>query len=108
MKGPDWASGCHTRDRRLSTDLRHDRWLIYVLRERLMKRNGFYSEGKSKLQTKLEREKMGLIITHTGYILDYVTADKGQVLFDGKLSSVENPSEILKCVGESGYEECVR
>ena len=74
----------------------------------MLQRNGFYSEGKSKLQTKLEREKMGLIITHTGYILDYVTADKGQVLFDGKLSSVENPSEILKCVGESGYEECVR
>ena len=74
----------------------------------MLQRNGFYSEGKSKLQTKLERGKMGLIITHTGYILDYVTADKGQVLFDGKLSSVENPREILKCVGESGYEECVR
>jgi len=74
----------------------------------LLQRNGFYEEGKSKLQTKREREKMGLIITHTGYILDYVTADKGQVLFDGKLSSMENPREILKCVGESGYEECVR
>lgn len=67
-----------------------------------------HDEGKSKLQTKLDRKKMGLIITHTGYILDYVTADKGQVLFDGKLSSVENPREILRCVGESGYEECVR
>jgi Fe-S cluster assembly ATP-binding protein len=74
----------------------------------LLQRNGFYTEGKSKLQAKHERIKMGLIITHTGHILDYVTADKGQVLFDGKLSSVENPQEILKCIGESGYEECVR
>jgi Fe-S cluster assembly ATP-binding protein len=74
----------------------------------LLQRNGFYTEGKSKLQAKNERIKMGLIITHTGHILDYVAADKGQVLFDGKLSSVENPREILRCIGESGYEECVR
>ena len=64
--------------------------------------------GKSKMQMKLERTKMGLIITHTGYILDYVTADKGQVLFDGKLSCVSNPREILRCIGETGYKECVR
>jgi len=74
----------------------------------LLQRNGFHGEGKSKLKTKLEREKMGLIITHTGYILDYVTGDKGQVLYDGRLSCVSNPREILKCVGESGYGECVR
>lgn len=74
----------------------------------LLQRNGFHEEGKSILQTKHERKKMGLIITHTGYILDYVTADKGQVLYDGMLSSVENPREILKCVGESGYQECVK
>ena len=65
-------------------------------------------ETKSKMRAKLDRTKMGLIITHTGYILDYVAADKGQVLFDGMLSCVSNPREILECVGESGYEECVR
>jgi Fe-S cluster assembly ATP-binding protein len=74
----------------------------------LLQKNGLYQEGKSRLQAKHEREKMGLIITHTGHILDYVTADKGQVLFDGILSSVENPREIFKCIGETGYEECVR
>lgn len=74
----------------------------------LLQRNGFGREKKSKMQAKLERKKMGLIITHTGYILDYVTGDKGQVLFDGRLSCVSNPREILSCVGESGYEECVR
>jgi Fe-S cluster assembly ATP-binding protein len=65
-------------------------------------------EDKSRMQRKMERNKMGLIITHTGYILDYVTADKGQVLFKGLLSCVSNPREILSCIGESGYEECVR
>jgi len=65
-------------------------------------------EKKSKMQAKLDRTKMGLIITHTGYILDYVAADKGQVLFDGMLSCVSNPREILTCIGESGYKECVR
>jgi Fe-S cluster assembly ATP-binding protein len=63
---------------------------------------------KSKMQKKMEREKMGLIITHTGHILDYVPADKGQVLYDGMLSCVSNPREIFHCIGENGYEECVR
>ena len=74
----------------------------------LLQRNGFQEKERSKLKTKLERTKMGLIITHTGYILDYVTGDKGQVLYDGRLSCVSNPREILNCVGESGYKECVR
>jgi Fe-S cluster assembly ATP-binding protein len=65
-------------------------------------------ETRSKMEIKRERTKMGLIITHTGYILDYVAADRGQVLFDGMLSCVSNPREILDCVAESGYEECVR
>jgi Fe-S cluster assembly ATP-binding protein len=74
----------------------------------LLERDIHPPEPKSKMQAKLERKKMGLIITHTGYVLDYVTADKGQVLYDGRLSCVSNPREILNCVGESGYEECVR
>jgi len=65
-------------------------------------------EAKSKMQQKMERTKMGLIITHTGYILDYVAADKGQVLFDGRLSCISNPREILGCISKSGYEECVK
>jgi Fe-S cluster assembly ATP-binding protein len=65
-------------------------------------------EEKSKMRKKMERTKMGLIITHTGYILDYVAADKGQVLYDGRLSCISNPREILNCISQSGYEECVR
>ncbi len=76
----------------------------------LLQRDGESSEQKIKtrMQRKIERTKMGLIITHTGYILDYVAADKGQVLFDGMLSCVSNPTEILTCIGKTGYEECVR
>ena len=74
----------------------------------LLQKDVATAERKSKMQAKLDRTKMGLIITHTGYILDYVTADKGQVLYDGMLSCVSNPREILDCVAESGYEECVK
>jgi Fe-S cluster assembly ATP-binding protein len=63
---------------------------------------------KSRLQLKRERSKMGLIITHTGYILDYVPVDKAQLLFNGILSCSSNPREILHCISEMGYEECVR
>jgi Fe-S cluster assembly ATP-binding protein len=65
-------------------------------------------QKKSKMQAKLDRTKMGLIITHTGFILDYVAADKGQVLYDGMLSCISNPREILDCVGKTGYKECVQ
>ncbi len=75
----------------------------------LLEKNSYEGgEDKSKMQKKMERTKMGLIITHTGYILDYVAADKGQVLFDGRLSCISNPREILNCISQSGYEECVR
>jgi Fe-S cluster assembly ATP-binding protein len=74
----------------------------------LLQKNGWPSDRKSKMEMKLERTKMGLIITHTGYILDYVAADKGQVLYNGRLSCVSNPREILSCIGKDGYEECVK
>jgi Fe-S cluster assembly ATP-binding protein len=76
---------------------------------RLLQKIGMTEEeGKSRLQAKRQRTKMGLIITHTGHILDYVAVDKGQVLYDGVLSCSTNPREILRCIAEIGYEECVR
>jgi Fe-S cluster assembly ATP-binding protein len=54
------------------------------------------------------RQKSALVITHTGHILDYITADKGQVLYNGVLCCRRNAREILKWIGEYGYEECVR
>jgi Fe-S cluster assembly ATP-binding protein len=55
-----------------------------------------------------ESMKSALVITHTGHILDYITADKGQVLYDGVLCCSRNAREILKWINEFGYEECVR
>ena len=52
--------------------------------------------------------KSALVITHTGHILDYITADKGQVLYNGHLCCSQNAREILKWISEFGYEECLR
>lgn len=52
--------------------------------------------------------KSALVITHTGHILDYITADRGQVLNNGQLRCSRNAREILKWIREYGYEECVR
>ena len=54
------------------------------------------------------RKKSALVITHTGHILDYISADRGQVLFNGVLCCSRNAREILKWIREFGYEECVR
>jgi len=54
------------------------------------------------------RKKSALVITHTGHILDYITAEKGQVLNDGIVCCSRNAREILKWITEYGYEECVR
>ncbi|MBF0452021.1 MAG: ABC transporter ATP-binding protein [Candidatus Magnetomorum sp.] len=54
-----------------------------------------------------ENRKSALVITHTGHILNYITADKGQVLFDGVMCCRRNAREILKWIDEYGYRECV-
>jgi Fe-S cluster assembly ATP-binding protein len=65
-------------------------------------------KDKTILQTKHERTKMGLIITHTGHILDYIAADVGHVLNKGVVGCSGNPRELLECVVVKGYEECIK
>ncbi len=55
-----------------------------------------------------ERKCMGLIITHTGHILDHVNARTGYVMCDGMISCEGDPHEILKTIKEKGYGECIR
>jgi Fe-S cluster assembly ATP-binding protein len=74
----------------------------------LLHRGIAYAKGKSHREIVADRSKSALIITHTGHILDYITADKGQVLYNGILCCTRNAREILKWIGEFGYEECVR
>ena len=53
-----------------------------------------------------ERKRSGLIITHTGYILDYVEADRGYIMLKGRIICEANPHEILKTIQKSGFKEC--
>jgi Fe-S cluster assembly ATP-binding protein len=59
-----------------------------------------------------ERKKLrstsGLIITHTGHILEYVTADRAQVMYNGRLACEARPREILDHIAQYGYQECLR
>ncbi len=66
------------------------------------------SPFKSLQETLASRTKMGLIITHTGFILDYLTADKGLVLYSGVVAGKGNPAEIFKQIRKVGYKECAR
>jgi len=52
-------------------------------------------------------KKTGLIITHTGYILDYVKADRGHVMVGGRIGCSGNPRELLENVRKHGYEGCI-
>jgi Fe-S cluster assembly ATP-binding protein len=53
------------------------------------------------------RERSGLLITHLGYILNFVSADKAHVLMDGKISCSGNPTEILEDIRKNGFNGCV-
>ena len=60
---------------------------------------------------RMKSRTSGLIITHTGYILDYVNADRGQVMFDGALCCDNRPArprDILDHITKFGYKECIR
>ncbi|MDM7202890.1 MAG: ABC transporter ATP-binding protein, partial [Thermodesulfobacteriaceae bacterium] len=52
--------------------------------------------------------KSGLIITHTGFILKYVPADKGYVIMDGEIYCQGNPLEIFEGIQKFGYEVCLQ
>ncbi len=54
-----------------------------------------------------DHPRAGLIITHTGHILDYVSADIGHVLFDGRLACQGDPRDLIDEISRQGYEKCV-
>lgn len=51
--------------------------------------------------------RSGLIVTHTGHILEYVNADIGHVLYNGKLACKGNPRDLIGEIGKHGYDKCV-
>ena len=54
------------------------------------------------------RRRAGLIITHTGHILNYVEADKAHIMLDGRIGCSATPHLILDIISKYGYEECIR
>jgi len=54
-----------------------------------------------------DRRHAGLIITHTGHILDYVNARTGYVMIEGRIIGEGNPREILATIKEKGYKKCI-
>jgi Fe-S cluster assembly ATP-binding protein len=63
--------------------------------------NALLGRGKVK-----DPKRGAIIITHTGYILDFVNADKGYLVFDGNLLCRGNPRDILTEVKKHGYRRC--
>lgn len=54
------------------------------------------------------RDKSGLIITHTGFILDYINADRASILGEGRMCCQGHPKELLNDIKKFGYEECAK
>lgn len=65
-------------------------------------------ENKTMKEVHRDRKKSGLIITHTGHILDYVDVDMGYTLMQGKIACQANPRDMLHTIRECGFEECFR
>jgi len=55
-----------------------------------------------------KRAKSGLLISHLGFILNYIEADAGYVLMDGRIHCKGNPRELFKDIQRHGYRECVQ
>ena len=53
------------------------------------------------------RRKAGLLITHLGYILNFVNADTAHVLMDGRIACSGNPQEIIEDIRKDGFKGCV-
>lgn len=54
------------------------------------------------------RERSGLLITHLGYILNFVGANTAHVLMDGKIACSGDPTEVLEDIRKEGFKGCVK
>ncbi|KAL0248035.1 hypothetical protein GEMRC1_003274 [Eukaryota sp. GEM-RC1] len=50
--------------------------------------------------------KGGLVVTHTGFILDFIQADLAYVMVDGRISCSGEPRRILETIAKFGYDPC--
>ncbi|ACF46229.1 ABC transporter related [Prosthecochloris aestuarii DSM 271] len=82
--------------------------LVGAMARELLEGSSEPDESHSMITLAKKRVTSGLIITHTGYILDYITADRGHVLYNGTLCCSDNPKRILDHLHRFGYKECIR
>lgn len=54
-----------------------------------------------------ERKKSGLIISHIGYILNYIKADRAHVMLGGRIACSGMTEEIYNQILSEGFEGCV-
>ena len=59
------------------------------------------------LHPKTDGNPAGIIVTHTGYILQYVRADEGYVLMNGKIICQGHRLNLFKWIKKYGYARCV-
>lgn len=60
--------------------------------------------GKDRVK---EPKRGAIIITHTGYILDYVNGDRGCIFLGGNVVCQGNPKDILSEIKRNGYRGCL-
>ncbi len=53
------------------------------------------------------RSAAGLLITHAGYLLNYVNADRAYVMLDGSIHCSGNPIDLLEDIKNKGYNGCL-
>lgn len=53
-----------------------------------------------------ENKCSAIIITHTGYILDYLKGEKGCVMINGKITCESEPKKIFDMIRKYGYKKC--
>lgn len=63
---------------------------------------------RRSIKSRRENYRAGLIITHTGQIMDHLYVDKGHVLMNGEVVCSGNASELLGEIRSHGYTECFR
>lgn len=62
--------------------------------------------GRDEMLSK--RERAGLIITHSGFILNYIKPDRAHVMLNGRIACSGIPEEVAKHIMKEGFERCVK
>jgi len=54
-----------------------------------------------------KRERAGIIITHSGFILDHIKPDRAHVMLNREIACSGRPEEVVRHIMEGGFERCV-